>query len=163
MGAHLTFGQPTASLAMQLVVLPDKAYWDLRKPYDMYLPDSVSADDVEAELDDIQSRFRESVIHLGAEDDAWEFPGHYQHVRVFYVYVYSLAIYTPDLATAVHRALEGFDEWICELECYSIPGDGADGSMRTPVYLKGQFYTEPADAPEAFASALGLTVVTSVA
>ena len=146
---------------MQLVILPEKTYWDLRKPYDMYLPDSVSGDGFEAELDLIQTRFRESVAELGAEDDAWEFPGHYQHVRVFDMYLYSPTIYTPALAAAIHRALEGFDEWICELECYSIPGDDAEGGMRTPVYLKGRFYTEAADAPEAFASALGLTVVTS--
>ena len=143
---------------MQLVVLQEKAYWDLRKPYDMYLPDSVSADDVEAELEIIQSRFRGSVGHLGEEGDAWELPGHYQHVRVFYVYLYSPLLYTPELASAVQRALEGYDEWICEMECYSIPGDDADGSMRTPVYLKGRFYMEPADAPEFFASALGLTI-----
>lgn len=143
---------------MQLVVLPEKAYWELRKPYDMYLPDSVSADDVEAELDIIQNRFRESVAPLGEESDAWEFPGHYQHVRVFYVYLYARELYTEELAAAIHRALEGFDEWICEMECYAIPTDEAEGGMRTPVYLKGRFYTEPADAPEAFASALGLTI-----
>lgn len=146
---------------MQLVVLPEKAYWELRKPYDMYLPDSVPEDVVDTELDVIQARFREHVAELGAEDEAWEFPGHRQHVRVFYIYLYSPQLYTPQLATAVHRALEGLDEWICELECYSIPGDDAEGSMRLPVYLKGLFYTVLADAPEAFASALELTIDSS--
>lgn len=128
----------------------------------MYLADSVSADEVAGELNTIQCRFRAYISHLGDEGEAWEFPGHYQHVRVFYVYLHSAALYTPGLATAVGEALEGFDRWICELECYSAPTTPRR-AMITPVFLNGDFYMEENDLPEQFAAALKLAIDKSAA
>lgn len=71
---------PTTATAQ---VLDDSAYWELREPYDKYLPDSIPEAEVQAELAVMQKRFRTAMSELGVEDRDWELPRHYQHVRVF--------------------------------------------------------------------------------
>ena len=137
-------------------VLSDDAYWALREPFDKYLPDSVPAEEVEAELTVMQARFREAMGGIGEEDEDWEFPGHYQHVRVFYVYVNNPKLYTPELANAIRSAMAGFEEpWIGEFECYSVPGR-EEGMMTIMLYQRGDFIFTRDDEVGALLPALGL-------
>ena len=138
---------------MNIQIVKAEDYWKLRKPYDLYLPGSISADEVEAELDVIQKRFREGATGLGTEEEAWAFPGHYQHVRVFYVYVRMPEVVCPLFARAVQRAMAGFeDRWIGEFECYEEADEA--GGMSIPVYLHGSFVFEDDALSKRFATAL---------
>ena len=134
-------------------IVGKEEYWKLREPYDRYLPDSVPAEEVEAELDLIEKRFREDAAVLGEEEETWAFPGHYQHVRVFYVYVNKPVAVCPSLAMAVQRAMSGFeDRWIGEFECYEKAGGAGD--MSIPLYLHGEFVFEDDALSKRFAAAL---------
>lgn len=137
-------------------VLSDEAYWALRKPFDKYLPDSVPAEEVKAELAVMQERFREAMGGIGKEDEDWEFPGHYQHVRVFYVYVNNPDLYTPELTNAIRVAMAGFEEpWIGEFECESAPG--REWMMTMMLYQRGDFIFTRAHEVADFLPVLGLT------
>jgi len=137
-------------------VMDDASYWALRKPFDQYLPDSVPEAEVEAELDVMQKRFRAAMSQLGAEGDDWELPGHYQHVRVFYAYLYSRSLYTPKFAKIVQDTMQGFDDrWIGEFECYEVPGCD-DRGFTQPVYLNGKLVFTTDDNIDELIPALGL-------
>ncbi len=137
-------------------VLEDSAYWEMRKPYDQYLDDSVHEEEVDSELDVMQKRFRDAMSELGNENDDWEFPGHSQHVRVFYVYLYSKKLYSPKLASIIQDTMRGYDDrWIGEFECYEVPGCD-DGRITQPLYLNGAFVFTKDDAIDELLPALGL-------
>jgi hypothetical protein len=138
-------------------VLSGDDYWALREPFDQYLPDSVPAEEVEADLAIMQARFRDAMDGRGQEDDDWEFPGHYQHVRVFYVYLNNPKLYTPELTSAIRGAMAGFERpWIGEFECYSLPGR-EEGLMTIMLYQAGDFIFTSDDEVGEFLPALGLT------
>ena len=138
---------------MNIRIVPEEEYWNLCQPYDQYLPDSVPAEAVESEVDVMQKRFREEAVSLGEEGETWFFPEHYQHVRVFYVYVFMPAAVTPLLARAVQKAMSGFeDRWIGEIECYEEAG--GRGDMSVILYLHGDFVLEDDEISRRFARAL---------
>jgi hypothetical protein len=142
---------------MRARIVSSEQYWSLRKPHDCYLPDSIPAADVERELLTIQSRFRAAVRYWGDESVDWEFPGHYQHVKVLYVYIYSELFYRPKLTEVIESSLAGFDGWVAELECYSAPGV-EDDTLFMPLFRNGEFILDAEDKPLAFATTLGLEV-----
>ena len=103
----------------------------------------------------IQKRFREESQAFGEEGVAWSFPGHYQHVRVFYVYVLEPMVVSPLFAQAVEKAMAGFqDRWIGEFECYEEPG-GLTGRMSIIIYLHEVFVFQDGDLARQLAAALG--------
>ena len=120
-----------------LRLLPKDDYWALMLPFDTYLPDSVPAEEVKADLASMQSRFRAGMSRLGSEGSDWEFPGHYQHVRVLYVYIYSPELYRPELARLIETTMEGFDtSWVGRFECFPIPVTGGWAML---AYHKSEF------------------------
>ena len=98
---------------MKTKILSREDYRALRMPFDRYLPESVPAEEVEAELDVMQARFRKVMAELGEEGEDWELPDHYQHVRVFYAYLLRRKVYQPRLAEIIRETMEGFEKpWI---------------------------------------------------
>jgi len=123
-----------------LRLLPIDDYRALMVPLDTYLPDSVPSEEVEAELAIMQNRFRTGISRLGSEGSDWEFPGHYQHVRVFYVYVHTPELYCPALTQLIETTMKGFDtRWVGEFECFPIPVTGA---WRLLVYHRSEFIAD---------------------
>ncbi|MEM7313538.1 MAG: hypothetical protein AAF497_10345 [Planctomycetota bacterium] len=142
---------------VQAQVMDAASYWALRKPFEQYLPDSVPEAEVEAELDVVQRRFRAAMSQLGAEGEDWELPGHYQHVRVFYVYLYSRSLYTPKLTKIIQDTMQGFDDrWIGEFECYEVPGCNDRGCTQ-PVYLNGKLVYKKGHESDQLILTLGLS------
>jgi hypothetical protein len=118
-------------------LLPKDDYRSLRLPFDTYLPDTVPAEEVKAELAVMEKRFRAGASALGSENSDWERPGSYQHVRVFFVYLFGPAMYCPEFASLIETTMEGFDgKWIGEFECFPIPGTGGWADL---VYYKSEF------------------------
>ncbi len=91
-------------------------------PFDKRLPADASHNLFEAQLTEMQKRFRRAASAIGTEGEDWELPPHYQDALVFYVYVNNAKMYTPELLYAISEAMAGFDEmWLAELECFNPP------------------------------------------
>jgi len=149
-----------------LRILPKDDYKAVMRPLDNYLPDSVPAEEVEADLKIMQDRFRAGMSGLGIEGTDWEFPGHYQHVRVFYVYVYSESLYRPELVRLIETTMAGFDaSWVGEFECFPVP---VTGRWRLLAYQKSEFIVDDLGEEDNedyshLAQALGLELIRSTA
>lgn len=100
--------------------------WDRFQAYcslfDKRLPENATHDAFEAQLTEMQSRFRRLASEIGTEGDDWELSPIYGNVLVFYVYLSNAKMYTPKLMEAISNTMTGFDElWIAELECFDPP------------------------------------------
>ena len=144
------------SLPMTARVLDNDSYRALKQPFDKLLPDSVPVDAVEAELAVMKDRFRNAMSKLGTEGEDWALPGHYQHVHVFYVYLHTRSMYSPQLVEIIRDTMQDYDaSWIAQFECYNVPGC-ADRRITLPLYHNGQFVFSKDHIIDDLIPALGL-------
>jgi hypothetical protein len=120
---HVKLKQMTDSQPEFLVrTMPWDEFQAYHDPFDKRLPPDATHNLFEAQLTEMQSRFRRFASDIGIEGEDWELPPHYQDALVFYVYVNDAKMYTPKLVYALSEAMAGFDEmWLAELECFNPP------------------------------------------
>lgn len=139
-------------------ILPESAYWELRRPFDSYLPVTVEVSLVKSELGLMQTHFRDGLAADWDEGEDWELPGHYQHVRVFYTYLYTTALYSPLLTQLIRETISlPKENWIGEFECYGLPGAN-DRECVDMVYYEKSFLFCEGDNCHGLVKALGLSL-----
>ncbi len=98
---------------------------------------SVPEEDVqiEAEIQQLQQRFGKQYRRLKNRKD-FDFPDWHHNLRLFWVYLYADAFYTPAFIPFIQQSLHSMPRsWFAEFECYSP----AIESPELPSGSVGQF------------------------
>lgn len=149
---------------MKLKILSPEDWAAFTVPFDRYIPEEQATDAFWSALDTGQEALRQHLSGFGAEDAAWELPGHFQRCRVLYLYLYSDALYTPDLLPGIAAAIPQDGElWCAELECCTdarTAGHGGPFPIGMAAIVGDTVYTSSEYTHfHAYASRLQLQVV----
>jgi hypothetical protein len=117
---------------VKLKILSPEDWAAFTAPFDRYIPDEQATDAFWSALDTGRETLRQHLSGFGEEYVAWELPGHSQQCRVLYIYLYSDALYTPDLLPGIAAAIpQDGEPWCVELECYTDTRTAGNGGPLT--------------------------------
>lgn len=106
-------------------ILEDDDFYLIYNPIAKILPDSVDEDEVDSELEEVQTRFAELLpglvngteTTLSGEFGDYYFPGHFQKLRLMYMYFQNLGFLCPETAEALVESLRPLgNRWFAEAE-----------------------------------------------
>lgn len=104
-------------------ILTEENFWFLYEPLSKLLPDMVNGSEIQDELSILQTKFSEAVSAQltnttgDSTDGDYAFPGHFQKLRLMYVYAQSDRFFSSQTAEALVTSLRPFgNAWFAETE-----------------------------------------------